>query len=90
MTALIGDRSSDGDDFRAEITNRHASPIIPNKSNRTNLHPFDPLVYRDRNVIERMSCRPKDFRRVATRDDKLAQNFLAAICLAAIVAYWRN
>src|SRR5262249_21292122 len=43
-----------------------------------------------RNVIERCFCRLKDFRRVATRYDKLARNFLAAVHLAAIVAYWIN
>ena len=43
-----------------------------------------------RNVIERCFCRLKDFRRVATRYDKLARNFLAAVHLAAVVAYWIN
>jgi transposase len=42
------------------------------------------------NVIERCFCRLKDFRRVATRYDKLARNFLAAVHLAAIVAYRIN
>jgi hypothetical protein len=39
----------------------------------------------DRNAIERMSGRFKDFRRIATRDDRLARNDLAAVCLAATV-----
>ncbi|WP_430642593.1 transposase [Bradyrhizobium paxllaeri] len=43
--------------------------------------------YKSRNVIERCFCRLKDFRRVATRYDKLARNFLAAVHLAAIAAY---
>lgn len=37
-----------------------------------------------------MFCRLKDFRRIATRYHKLAQNFLSAVLLAAIVAYWLN
>ncbi|HEY3776424.1 MAG TPA: transposase, partial [Rhizomicrobium sp.] len=41
-------------------------------------------------VIERCFCRLKDFRRIATRYDKLARNFLSAVHLAAIVAYWLN
>jgi transposase len=45
------------------------------------------LLYRARNAIERMFCRLKDFRRVATRYDRLAVNFLAAVCLAASVSY---
>jgi transposase len=47
-------------------------------------------VNKGRNVIERCFCRLKDFRRIATRYDKLAPNFLPAIQLAAVVAYWIN
>lgn len=43
-----------------------------------NRHPFDPIAYQARNVIERTFCRLKDFRRIATRYDKLARNFLCA------------
>jgi transposase len=39
-------------------------------------------------TIERMFGRLKDFRRIATRYDKLARNFLAGLCLAAAVTYW--
>ena len=46
-----------------------------------------PVLYRDRNAIERMFCRLKDFRRIATRYDRNAVNFLAALCIAAIVSY---
>ncbi len=49
---------------------------------------FSPVLYRQRNAIERMFGRLKDFRRIATRYDRLAQNFLAAVYLAAIVCYW--
>ena len=80
----------DGDGFRAEIVDRGAKPIIPNKSNWITLHSFSRRAYKGRNVIERCFCRLKDFRRVATRYDKLARNFLAAVHLAAIVAYWIN
>ncbi len=41
-----------------------------------------------RNAVERMFCRLKDFRRVATRYWRLAQNFLAAVHIGAIVSYW--
>jgi transposase len=44
---------------------------------------FSPVLYRNRNAIERMFGRLKDFRRIATRYDRLADNFLAAVCLAA-------
>jgi transposase len=44
-------------------------------------------VYRDRNAIERMLGRLKDFRRIATRYDRSATNFLAAVCFAVTVSY---
>jgi len=90
MSSLIADKGYDGDGFRSDIVNRGATPVIPNKSNRIALHRFNKRAYKGRNVIERCFCRLKDFRRIATRYDKLARNFLAAVQLAAIVAYWIN
>ena len=58
-------------------------PNIPPKANRKWKNCFSPFLYRNRNAIERMFCRLKDFRRVATRYDRNAANFLAAVCLAA-------
>ena len=58
--------------------------------NRVIRHRFDRRAYKGRNVIERSFCRLKDFRRIATRYDKLARNFFAAVQLAALVAYWLN
>ncbi len=63
-------------------------PNIPPKANRGWKPCFSPVLYRSRNAIERMFCRLKDFRRVATRYDRLATNYLAAVCLAATVSYW--
>jgi transposase len=90
ICTLIADKGYDGDGFRADIVNRGAKPVIPNKSNRVVHHRFNKRAYKGRNVIERCFCRLKDFRRIATRYDKLARNFLAAIQLAALVAYWIN
>lgn len=67
---------------------RARAPNIPPKVNRRWKSCFSPYLYRDRNAIERMFGRLKDFRRIATRYDRLAQNFLAAVCLAATVCYW--
>jgi len=88
--AVLADKGYDGDAFRALIFKRGARPVIPNKSNRVRLHRFNKRAYKGRNVIERCFCRLKDFRRIATRYDKLARNFLASVHIAAIVAYWIN
>lgn len=60
-------------------------PNITSEANRRWKPCFSPFLYRDRNTIERMFGRLKDFRRIATRYDHLAVNFVAAVCLAAIV-----
>ena len=74
--------------MRQQIEGQGAVPNIPPKCNRLWNSCFSPVLYRGRNAIERMFCRLKDFRRIATRYDKLAANFLSAIHLAATVSYW--
>jgi len=87
---LIGDKGYDADHLRLFLEGRGTTPIIPNKSNRKQLFPFDAELYRLRNVIERMFCRLKDFRAIATRYDKTARNFLAGLCLITALCYWLN
>jgi transposase len=67
---------------------RGAMPNIPPKANRRWKNCFSPVLYRNRNAIERMFGRLKDFRRIATRYDRNANNFLASVCIAATVSYW--
>jgi putative transposase len=74
--------------LRLFLIERGTCPVIPNHPTRKHPHPFDPETYKQRNLIERMFCRLKDFRRIATRYDKLATNFAAAVALAAIVTWW--
>jgi transposase len=78
---LHGDKGYDTDALRRQVEARDTLPNIPPNC-------FSPVLYRARNAIERMFCRLKDFRRIATRYDRLATNFLAAVCLAATVSYW--
>lgn len=85
---VMADRAYDTNAVRQQIQSQGAVPNIPPKRNRLWKCCFSPFLYRGRNTIERMFCRLKDFRRVATRYDKLATNFLAAVQLAAIVSYW--
>ena len=56
--------------------------------NRRAIPRFDAAAYRQRNLIERAFCRLKDWRAIATRYDKTARNFLAGICLAAVLIWW--
>ena len=83
-----GDKGYDADALRKQIRERGALANIPPKANRKEKPCFSPFLYKDRNAIERMFCRLKDFRRIATRYDRNAINFQAALCLAAAVRYW--
>jgi len=62
--------------------------VIPGRSNRKRKIIYDKRRYRDRHLIENAFCRVKDFRRVAMRYDKLAANFLSAVAIATLVAFW--
>ncbi len=85
---LHGDKGYDSDAVRRKIESKGAAPHNPPKGNRRWKNCFSPYLYRNRNAIERSFGRLKDFRRIATRYDRLAQNFLAAICIAATICYW--
>jgi transposase len=87
---LIGDKGYDADHLRALLHSRGTIAVIPNKSNRKRLFPFDAERYKGRNLIERTNCRIKDFRAIATRYDKLARNFLAGLCLVTALIYWSD
>jgi transposase len=82
------DRAYDSNRIRDIIEEQGAVPNIPPKSNRRWKSCFSKTLYKGRNAIERMFCRLKDCRRLATRYDKLAANFLANIHLAATIMWW--
>ena len=88
LARLIADKAYDTNAFRQLLAEYGIEPVIPSVRRRKPLIPHDVLVYRLRNLIERMFGRLKDFRRVATRYDKLARNFLAAVTLAALIIWW--
>ncbi len=74
--------------MRALIRKQGSRPVIPGKANRKRKIPLDKARYRSRHLVENAFCRLKDFRRVATRYDKLARNFLSAVALAVLLAFW--
>lgn len=79
---LVGDKGFDGDPQRHACIERDVATVIPNKSNRIEPWPFDAVVYRGRNKVERLFNKAKQFRRVATRYEKLKTMFLGVIHLA--------
>ena len=85
---LHADKGYDANAIRRQVEERGATPNIPPKANRKWKCCFSRFVYRNRNAIERMFRPLKDFRRVATRYDRNAVTFLAAVCIAAAIGYW--
>ena len=85
---VIADKGYDADDLRQSLRQAGIVPVIPGRVNRKRRIHHDKRRYRRRHLIENAFCRLKDFRRVATRYDKLAANFLSAVALAVILAFW--
>jgi len=88
-TILLADKAYDADRIRALIEEQGATPNIPAKSNRKWKPCFSKRLYRERNLIERFFSKLKHFRRVATRYDNLADNFLAMVQLASMRLWLR-
>ena len=87
---LIADRGYDTNAVRALVAERGAQAVIPSTISRRSPIPYDRAAYRTRNLIERLWCRLKDWRRIATRYDKLAANYLSGALIAAVLTYWCN
>jgi putative transposase len=85
--ATIGDKGYDADHLCQEIAETGAEIVIPPKRNRKVQRAYDIDLYKERNIIERFFNKLKQFRRVATRYDKLLVNFMGFVKLAAI-AIW--
>ncbi len=84
----MANRAYDTNAIRKQIEDQGAVPNIPPKPPRPWKSCFSRVLYRDRIAIERMFCTPKDYRRIATRYDKLAANSLGAVYLAGAVTCW--
>ena len=87
-STLAADTAYDSDALRRFLIDRGTTPVIPNNPTRKRHHSFDRQAYKRRNLVERAFCRLKDFRRIATRYDKLAVTYDATVCLAAAVLWW--
>ncbi len=89
-TVVLGDKAYDTNGIRDLIQAQGAVPNIPAKSNRRWKPCFSKTLYRERNLVERFFSKLKHYRRIATRYDKLADNFLAMVKLASMRVWLRN
>jgi len=85
---MLGDKAYDSAELREELDDQGIKSVIPNRSNRKQPFSFSKRLYKLRWRIESAFNRLKDFRRIATRYDKLALNYLASVCLVAALVWW--
>ena len=87
---LLADRGYDANSLRNRLARAGTEAVIPSTRSRKAPIPYDATAYRARNLIERAFCRLKDWRRIATRYDKRANNFASAIAIAATIIWWAD
>ena len=84
---VAGDKGYSSPTIRRYLKERQIKVIIPTKANEAPDPGFDREAYRERNVVERLINRLKQFRRIATRYEKRAANYSAMLALAAILLW---
>jgi transposase len=84
---VIADKAYDSYAILEHIEATGAQPIIPQRSCMPRTRAFDPVKYKLRNRIERTIGKLKQLRRIATRYDRIPQNYLASLYLAAL-PFW--
>ncbi|MBP6112257.1 MAG: IS5 family transposase [Sphingobium sp.] len=87
--AILADKGYDADHLCDKIEKAGTDVVIPPKRNRKTQRSYDRDLYKERNRVERFFAKLKQFRRVATRYDKLLVNFMGFVKLAAIAIWLR-
>ncbi len=82
-----GDKGYSSPTARRHLRRRHIRPVIPSKSNQRRQPNFDRAAYRRRNRVERLINRLKQFRRIATRYEKRAANYLAMVTIGMVLLW---
>jgi transposase len=85
---VLADKGYDSDKLRSVIRDKGAKPVIPGRKSRKRKIRFDKTRYKSRWMVEAVFGRLKDFRRVATRYDKLVRNYMSSLMIATIATYW--
>lgn len=90
LASVTMDKGYDADRIRERLSLDGIEAVIPSIPSRSQKLPYDKVQYRERNRIERFFNKLKQFRRIATRYDKLQQTFFAALCLVAAFIFVKN
>ena len=86
---VMADTAYDSDALRSAVAAKGALAVIPNNPSRATKYPLDKAIYAERHLVECCFSKLKHFRRVATRYEKTARNYLAVVALAAIILWLR-
>ncbi len=81
--SLSADKAYDSNAILRHLESTGIQAVIPSRTNRREQRPLDEHLYASRNLVERFFCRIKQFRRIATRYDKLSERFSSFVALAA-------
>lgn len=84
---VLADKGYDSDQFIDEIKKLGATPVIPPRRNRKELRHYDEELYKERNLVERLFQKLKQYRRIATRYERLGRNYLAMLHLACCMIW---
>jgi transposase len=84
---LIADRAYDADRLHDIVLEQGGEPVIPPRRHRRHQHAYDRIAYKNRWGIEGFFAKLKQWRRIATRYDKLARNFLGFVKIASIMLW---
>lgn len=84
---VLADRAYDADRLHDLILDQGGEPVIPPRRHRKHQHSYDFIAYKNRWGVEGFFAKLKQWRRIATRYDKLAQNFLGFIKIASIMLW---
>ena len=84
---MLADKGYDANEFIDTIESNGAVAAIPPRKNRIEFRVYDKIVYKERNVVERLFQKLKHYRRIATRYERLARNYMAMLSLVATVIW---
>jgi len=87
LGAVLADKGYDSDDLLKYVASLDAEAVIPAKKNRTVDRPLNRELYKDRNKVERFFNRVKHYRRIATRYEKTARNYMAMLHLVSTMVW---
>ena len=87
---VIADKGYDADVILSAIESAGSKAVVPSKANRVVQRDYDKAIYKERNRVERFFQKIKNYRRIATRYERLAVTFSAMLHLVACVVWLTN